>query len=194
MLDQHSRELEGLYEYCPAIAMIVTVCRGSEKNAMAAAWHSPISFDPPLYGVSISSKRHTHQMILDAKEFGVNFVPFDLARLVAQTGGCSGRDVDKFETFRIEKTDPLETTAPIIRDSYGAYECRLLSSNTYGDHDWFVGEIVAVHTDSSAFDGDGVIDVTKAVPTLYLGMDRYLQIKTSDSVRLDRSELADSHE
>lgn len=191
MLDKHSRELEGFYHYCPAVAMIVTVSRGPEKDAMAAAWHSPISFNPPLYGVSVSPKRHTYQMIMDAKEFGVNFVPFEVAELVAQVGGCSGRDVNKFERFKIEEVDPLVTSAPIMKDSYAAYECRLFARNTYGDHEWFVGEIVATHADSSAFAGDGVIDVRKAVPALYLGLDRYLKIESSEIIELDRRKLAD---
>jgi flavin reductase (DIM6/NTAB) family NADH-FMN oxidoreductase RutF len=130
-------------------------------------------------------------MIMDAKEFGVNFVPFEVAELVAQVGGCSGRDVNKFERFKIEEVDPLETSAPIMKVSYAAYECRLFARNTYGDHEWFVGEIVATHADSSAFAGDGVIDVRKAVPALYLGLDRYLKIESSEIIELDRRKLAD---
>lgn len=192
MLDQHTREMKGFYHYCPAIAMIVTVRRGSEKDAMAAAWHSPISFDPPLYGVSISPKRHTFEMIREAREFGINFVPFDMAKLVAQVGGCSGKDVDKFERFDIKEVDPIETTAPIIRGSYAAYECRLFASSTYGDHEWFVGEVVAIHLSSSAFDEDDVIEVQRAVPTLYVGRDLYLKLTSSERVKLDRKMLASS--
>jgi flavin reductase (DIM6/NTAB) family NADH-FMN oxidoreductase RutF len=129
-------------------------------------------------------------MILDAEEFGVNFVPFGVAELVAAVGGCSGRDVDKFDRFQIEEVDPVQTSSPLIKDSYAAYECRLFSSETYGDHDWFVGEIVAAHTDSKAFTGGGVIDVAKAVPTLYLGSDRYLRVASSESIKLDREVLA----
>lgn len=190
MLDKHEREMEAFYHYCPAIAMIVTVCRGPEKDAMAAAWHSPVSFSPPLYGVAIAPKRHTYEMINEAREFGFNFVPFEMAELVAQVGGCSGRDVDKFPQFGIQEVHPIETSAPIIRESYAAYECRLYASTTYGDHEWFVGEVVATHIDSSAFDEKGVIDVGKAIPTPYLGNDFYLKMTASESVKLDRKKLA----
>ncbi|MFQ6128385.1 MAG: flavin reductase family protein [Thermoplasmata archaeon] len=190
MLDQHTREMRGFYHYCPAIATIVTVSRGSEKDAMAAAWHSPISFNPPLYGVSISPKRHTFQMITEAREFGINFVPFDMAKLVAQVGGCSGRDINKFERFKIEEVDPIQTSVPIIRNSYAAYECVLFANNTYGDHEWFVGDVVATHIDSSAFDPSGAVNVEKVVPTLYLGMDLYLKLISSENIKLDRKKLA----
>lgn len=190
MLDKHERRMETFYHYCPAIALIVTVRRGSEKDAMAAAWHSPVSFDPPLYGVAIAPKRYTFEMISKVREFGINFVPFEMAKLVAKVGGCSGRDVDKFPRFGIQEVDSIETSAPIIKESYAAYECRLYSSNTYGDHEWFVGEVVATHTDSVAFDDKGVIDVDEAVPTPYLGNDYYLKVTAFESVKLDRKELA----
>ncbi|MFQ6106999.1 MAG: flavin reductase family protein [Thermoplasmata archaeon] len=194
MLDQQTRKMRGYYHYCPAVAMIVTARRGEEKDAMAAAWHSPISFDPPLYGVAVSPKRYTYEMISEAREFGVNFVPYSMANLVAKVGGCSGRDTDKFRRFGIKEVDPIETAAPIIEDSYAAYECRLFASNTHGDHEWFVGEVVAIHIDSTAFDQKGVLNLETAAPTLYMGMDFYLKVLQSERARLDRKKLADSDE
>ena len=93
---------EGVGEFShhyPKLAAIVTAQAKGKENAMAAAWHTSISFRPPLYGASISPKRFTYQLIADSKEFGINFLPFEAAELVASVGGSSGREVDKFQRF-----------------------------------------------------------------------------------------------
>lgn len=49
---------EGAGEFChfyPQLATVVTVRAKDRRNAMAVAWGGPISFAPPLYGVSITT-------------------------------------------------------------------------------------------------------------------------------------------
>jgi len=58
----------------PKTAAIVTASAQGKDNAMTAAWHSPISLQPPLYGVSISPNRFTHHLIAKSEEFGINKV------------------------------------------------------------------------------------------------------------------------
>ncbi|MFQ6117047.1 MAG: flavin reductase family protein, partial [Candidatus Bipolaricaulia bacterium] len=133
---------ESAGEFChfyPTLATVVTVRAKDKRNAMAVAWGSPISFAPPLYGVSISPKRYTHGLILEAGEFAVNFLPIEARRLVAAVGRTSGREVDKFARFAIEVEEPFKTDSPILKAAYAAYECKLLEHRRFGDHDWFVG-------------------------------------------------------
>ena len=135
-------------QHYPKVAVIVTASARGRDDAMTAAWHSSISFRPPIYGVAVTSKRFTYQLIAESREFGINFIPLEKASLAAAVGGTSGQQMDKFERFNIKKEKPLKTTAPILKDAYAAYECRLLDSKPYGDHIWIVGEIVAVHVSS----------------------------------------------
>jgi flavin reductase (DIM6/NTAB) family NADH-FMN oxidoreductase RutF len=67
----------------------------------------------------------------------------------------------------------LKTTAPILKDAYAAYECKLADSKPYGDHIWIVGEIVAVHFLEEAFTPADILDLDKIKPLLYLGSDFY---------------------
>ncbi|GAJ12693.1 unnamed protein product, partial [marine sediment metagenome] len=85
-----SEDVGKFYQHYPRVAVVVTARARGRDNAMAAAWHMPISFRPPLYGVSISPKRFTYQLIVDSKEFGVNFLPFEAAELIASVGGSQG--------------------------------------------------------------------------------------------------------
>jgi len=174
------------YHHYPRVATIVTVHTRGQDNAMAVAWHSSISFDPPLYGISISPKRFTYELILEAKEFGVNFMPMDKAELIASVGGISGREVDKFQRFGIAEEKPLKTSVPILKDAYAAYECKLVDHKVYGDHVWVVGEILASHFDEDLFTGEQVLDLKRVSPALYLGAELYT-IPAKDIIRhLDR--------
>lgn len=160
-------------QHYPKVAAIVTATSRGKDNAMAAAWHSSISINPPLYGVSISPKRFTYQLILESKEFGINFIPLEKASLVAKVGGTSGQEIDKLELFNVEKEKPLKTKVPILKDAYAAYECKLVDNKPYGDHIWVVGEIVAVHFLKEVFTEEGIVDLNKVKPLFYLGSEFY---------------------
>lgn len=157
----------------PKVAAIVTASAKGKDDAMTAAWHSFISLRPPLYGVAVTSKRFTYQLIMESREFGINFIPSEKASLAAAIGGTSGQQIDKFERLNIEKEKPVKTAAPILNDAYAAYECMLLDSKVYGDHIWIVGEIVAVHFLEEAFTPAEILDLERTKPLLYLGSDFY---------------------
>ena len=160
-------------QHYPKVAVIVTASAGGKDNAMTVAWHSSISVKPPLYGVSLAPKRFTYSLILESKEFGINFIPWEEANIAGLVGGTSGQEADKFERFNIEKEKPCKTNAPILKDAYAAYECRLVDNRLYGDHIWVVGEIVAVHLLKEAFTEKEVLDLNKVRPLLYIGSEFY---------------------
>ena len=168
-------------QHYPKVAVIVTASARGRDDAMTAAWHSSISLKPPIYGVALTSKRFTYQLITESREFGINFIPLEKASLAAAVGGTSGQQIDKFERFKIKKEKPLKTTVPILKDAYAAYECKLVDSKPYGDHIWIVGEIVAVHFLEEAFTSTEVLDLNRTKPLLYLGSDLYASID-KDSV------------
>lgn len=160
-------------QHYPKVAAIVTASARGRDAAMTAAWYSSISLKPPLYGIAIAPKRFTYQLITESREFGINFVPLEKASLAAAIGGTSGQQMNKFERFNIAKEKPVKTTAPILKDAYAAYECKLVDSRPYGDHLWIVGEIVAVHFLEEAFTPAEILDLDKIKPLLYLGSDFY---------------------
>ncbi|MGB5933956.1 MAG: flavin reductase family protein [Anaerolineae bacterium] len=171
----------------PAVAAVVTARVEEKANAMAAAWHSCLSFEPPLYGVAISPKRFSHDLVLEAGEFGVNFLPFDKAGMIAAVGGSTGREVDKFEAFKIAEEKLVSTSVPILAEAYAAYECKLVSHHTFGDHTWFVGQILRVHLLEEALTEEGVLNLERVTPALYLGADLYLGPGPESIRRLDRA-------
>jgi flavin reductase (DIM6/NTAB) family NADH-FMN oxidoreductase RutF len=171
-----SEGIGAFYQYYPRVAVVVTAHARGKDNAMTAAWHMPISLKPPLYGIALSPKRFTYQLIIDSKEFGINFLPAEEAELAASVGGSKGGEIDKFRAFNIAKDSPIKIAAPILKAAYAAYECQLVDNRVYGDHRLLVGEIVAVHWLAEAFTTDETLDLDKVNPVLYLGKERYLTI------------------
>lgn len=186
MKDVHTKDVGQFYYHVPWPVAVVAVHWEGKDNAMAAAWHAPISFDPPLYGVSISPKRHTYELISKAREFTANFMSLESAELIAAVGGSTGREIDKFEEFDLEREDPLEVSSPILSSAYATYECILHKEDTYGDHQLFVGRIVAVHYTSAFLMPDGTTDPDAAEPTLYLGAEIYATLTGMTRRHFDR--------
>ncbi len=180
-------EVDPFYFHYPAGATIVTSHARGRDNAMAVAWHSAVSRKPPFYLVSISPKRFTHGLVVESGEFVVNFMPREKGKLVALVGGCSGSEVDKFRTFQIAARPGSRVKAPVLADAYAAYECRVVGRHTYGDHDLFVGEVLAVQWEASAFKSDGKLDLERVHAIVYMGEDNYATV--AGIAHLDRKAL-----
>lgn len=170
----------------PRSAVIVTSHARGKDNAMAVAWHSPLSVKPPLHGIAITSRRTTYEFILEGKEFGINFMPLEKAELIAAVGGSRGSELEKFQRFHIDSEKALKTSVPLLQDAYAAYECTLFDHKACGDHEWVVGEIVATHVMEEVFTPEGLLDVAGYNPALYLGGDVYLTTSKDTMKNLDR--------
>ena len=165
------------YQFYPTLASVVAVRSGKKTNAMAVAWHVGLSFDPPLFGILVALKRYTHDLIMKAKEFSVNFMPYEKINIIAGCGRTGGKQLDKFKTFNIKTEKPVKISSPVLKDAYASYECKLKEHHRVGDHTLFVGEIVQVHYSPKAFDKNGLPNLKNIIPALYLGADRYLKAK-----------------
>ncbi|MFC1976733.1 flavin reductase family protein [Chloroflexota bacterium] len=162
-------------------AIVTTQAKGME-NAMTVDWHTSLSLNPPLYGICVVPGRFTYQLIMDSKEFGINFVSFETVDLVHLVGSTDGQQMDKFQRFNITRDQPIKTKVPILKAAYAAYECQLVDDRDYGDHNLLVGEIVAVHLLQEAFTPEETLDLDKVSPVLYLGDELYLT-SSRDTVR-----------
>jgi len=186
-----SDNIGAFYQHYPRVAVVVTASSGGRDNAMSIAWHTSISKSPPLYGVVVSPNHFTYKLIAQSKQFGVNFMPDTKAELVAALGGSKGSQMDKFSAFSVKRDNAVKTAVPILKDAYAAFECRLVDDRLYGDHKLLVGEVVAVHYAEEAFMENGVLDIEKINPTLYLGGEIYLNTEESRPRTLNRGFCVD---
>lgn len=169
-------QLKKFQYFYPYTVALVGARVENQVNFMSCAWHTALSFDPPLFGILISKKRFTHQIISQAREFTVNFLRFERVKLSAQMGRTSGESLDKIKEFGVKIVPSQIITSPIIQEAYVAFECKLAEVKAFGDHDLFVGEVLAVHQDTDVFDDEGILNPSKVRPLLYLGSDFYITI------------------
>lgn len=121
----------------------------TQKNAMVVAWHTPLSFNPQIYGVAIAPKRATHEQLLKEKEFGVNFVTKEYLKELWYCGSHTGRQFDKIKEsgFTFEKAEKIKSL--LIKEAFAVLECKLIDSKLYGDHTLFVGDVLSARAEES---------------------------------------------
>jgi flavin reductase (DIM6/NTAB) family NADH-FMN oxidoreductase RutF len=167
------REFQYFYPYTVAVVGAQVKDRA---NFMSCAWHTALSFAPPLFGILVAKKRRTYDFISEAGEFTVSFLAQEDIALSAQMGRISGHDRDKLKEFQVELSPAVHIQSPVLAAAYAAFECRLLDTRTYGDHDLFVGKVLAVQVREECFDRQGVLDPRQVKPLLYMGSDFYMTV------------------
>ncbi len=156
--------------FYPVVPVVVTAEYNERVGGMFAAWWSQLSFKPLLVGVAIAPERYTYKLVKSSGIFALNFLDFSRVNSAPFIGDVSARFLpDKLERagFKIKRGEVLG--APIIEDAAAAVEARLVKVVELGDHDWFVGEVVAAY---AIEDFDGVWRLDKYRPLFYLGRTR----------------------
>lgn len=168
--------IEKFQHFYPYSVAIVGARSEDRINYMACAWHTALSFNPPLFGVLIAKKRFTHQVVSEAKEFTVNFISNNMAKLSSQMGRKSGSEMDKIKEFQVSLSPSKIIQSPVLEEAYVSFECKLVDIRAYGDHDLFVGQVLAIHEEERSFTSEGILNTGKIQPLLYLGSDFYITI------------------
>ncbi|HCU59278.1 MAG TPA: flavin reductase family protein [Alphaproteobacteria bacterium] len=131
-------------------------------NVMTAAWTGIIASDPALTYVSIRPSRYSHEIISKTKEFVINVPNLPLAKATDFCGVKSGRDTDKFKVCNLTAGKCEKIDAPQILEAPISLECKVIDVKTFGTHDMFLAEIVAVDVDDKYINQNGALDIEKA--------------------------------
>lgn len=132
-------------EFAESVA-IVTVKKGETLNAMTAAWTIPVSHQPALVVVHIAPQRYSHDLVVEAKEFGLSILADDQMELAQHAGTESGRKADKFASGLLKQKPSKMIGAPVLEGCAATIECKLEKAVAMGDHTIFVGRVVAMET------------------------------------------------
>jgi len=110
-----------------------------------------------LIGLAIRPTRFTHERIKATRNFGINVPSADLWKVVNYCGSVCGRDVFKLQELQKFKDEKCRLTlqssnrikTPLIAECPINLECKLLRvlelSKERASHDYFIGEVVAMH-------------------------------------------------
>lgn len=146
----------------PGGVILVSSCYKDKTNIITLAWHTALSKEPPLLGISIAKSHLSYELIKKGEEFIINIPSFDLLKQVVYCGSISGENVDKFKESNLtpEKAVRLIKT-PRIKECMGHIECYLRDIKNIGDHGLFIGEVIYASAEEDLFDETWQVDKTK---------------------------------
>lgn len=127
----------------PTGVTVVTTGHGERTEGMTANAVMSVSLEPPLFLVSVHKDARLNQRIREESYYAVNLLAADqegLSRLFASPERSSG----------LPAVNSLgggygQTGAPLAAGALAAIECELEAIHPGGDHDLFLGRVVAVH-------------------------------------------------
>jgi flavin reductase (DIM6/NTAB) family NADH-FMN oxidoreductase RutF len=129
----------------PGPIVLVSSAWQGHKNIMTMGWHMVLEFEPSLVGCYIWSENHSFEMIRKSRQCVINIPTVELARTVVGIGNSSGRQIDKFATFKLTAAQGEKVTAPLIQECYANFECRLADSSLIRKYGIFIFEVVKAH-------------------------------------------------
>ncbi|MDR3243307.1 MAG: flavin reductase family protein [Elusimicrobiota bacterium] len=138
------------------------------KNIITLAWVGTIVSEPPMCSISVRPERYSNKIIKDSKEFVINLTTKKLAYATDWCGVKSGRDFDKFKEMRLTPIAAQKVKAPLIKESPINIECKVKDILSYGTHDIFISEVVAVNASPAYINSKtGDFDFMKTKPICY---------------------------
>lgn len=148
--------------YPSPASLVTSVDAAGKPNIITLGETFNVSIrNPVIVGIAIAPGRYSHELISAQREFVVNLPPASLLPKVLACGSVSGRDSDKFAEFGLTAHPAAHVAPPLILECPVNIECRLLSVQTVGDHDLFLGEVLEHHVSPDLLDGSGRIDPAK---------------------------------
>ncbi len=116
---------------------VMSTTVGDKTWGMTANAVMSLSLDPPLVLVAVDKKSQTHAYLKQSKCFALNILSSDQESISTRFASAGPKDFSDLQTI------VAETGAPILVDVLGYVDCRLVDVLPGGDHDLFIGEIVA---------------------------------------------------
>lgn len=136
-------DLRSVMRHFPGGVTVVTCGPEEDAEGMTVSAVISVSLEPPLMLVSVQRDARIHQKITDRGHYAVNFLADDqegLSRLFASPERSGGPEAAHTlgGGFGV-------TGAPLASGAIASVECEVEASYPGGDHDLFLGRVVAVH-------------------------------------------------
>jgi len=135
----------------PLRTYLIVSGHGKETNIMAADWVTVLSHKPTMLGVAVSPKRYTHRLISRYREFVISVPSIEMLSDVWIAGTESSPA--KLGKMGITLVPSTKIKTPSIKEALANLECMVVDVRDYGDHTWFVGELVGATYKEEAFPG-----------------------------------------
>jgi len=147
----------------PGPIVLVSSAWNRRRNIMTMGWHTVMEFMPALVGCIISSENHSFEMVRKSRQCVINVPTAALIDKVIGIGNTTGAEIDKFEHFGLTAEKGKKVKAPLIRECYANFECRLYDESLVDKYNFFIWKVVRAQVAVSPryprtlhYTGDGV--------------------------------------
>ncbi|MDO9087258.1 MAG: flavin reductase family protein [Anaerolineaceae bacterium] len=139
--------IKGIWALPSFPVVLVTV----GHNIMTAGAFHFYSFDPPCVMVGIIHDKYTNELMNQYNEFGINIPTVDQIEIVHICGSKSGKGGEnKYSLAGITPMSGVKIKSSLIKECPLNLECKVVHKIDFpGSHQWFVGEVKAVHKDEN---------------------------------------------
>ncbi|NLS79374.1 MAG: flavin reductase family protein [Chloroflexi bacterium] len=142
--------------YPTPAALITSISPGGKPNIITLGETFNISIRRPvIVGIAVGKARYSHELISQTREYVVNLPTARILTQLDQCGSVSGRRVDKFAATGLTALPAQVVKPPLIAECPINIECKVIGVHEVGDHDLFLGEVVAAHVDTDLLDETG---------------------------------------
>jgi hypothetical protein len=114
----------GVWRQTLTSVALVTVSASGRNNVMACEWAMMVSHAPMFFTISVHPRNATHDLLVEAGEFGLSFCSDTQAHLSHVSGSNSLHDVDKWRLADFPTYPAKRIGAPMIDDAALNVECR----------------------------------------------------------------------
>ena len=128
------------------VVLLTTACSG-RANVMTMSWHMMVEFEPPLVACVVSSANHSFAALRATRECVIAVPALGLAPKVVQVGNCSGRNVKKFERFRLTPVPAQRVASPLVAECFANLECKVADTRLVSKYNLFILQVLKAWID-----------------------------------------------
>lgn len=120
---------------------VVTTCNGPQRYGITVNAFCSVSLDPPLVLVCIERTSMVRDILARSGFFAVNL----LSEAQQDLSTCFASNTDERHLNFCHADSHVEATgAPVLDDTLGYVDCRVVNIFPGGDHDIFIGQVEAL--------------------------------------------------
>jgi flavin reductase (DIM6/NTAB) family NADH-FMN oxidoreductase RutF len=138
--DDPQRPLASALGRVPSGLFILTLARDNLETGMLASWVQQCSFDPPQVSVAIRRDREITTLLGPGAAFTLNILETSQTDMIVHFGRGFALTQNAFTGLELRRDPPH---GPVLTEALGYLECAVVGRFAAGDHDLFVGRVLA---------------------------------------------------
>jgi flavin reductase (DIM6/NTAB) family NADH-FMN oxidoreductase RutF len=121
------------------VTIVAAVYEGA-KHGMTVNSFTSISLDPAMVAVSLQKSTRTHELVTQARVFGLTMLSAEQAKI---SDLFAGREPEIEDRFADLQTETMATGSPLVVGGLAWLDCRVLETFDAGMNTLFISEVLA---------------------------------------------------